>query len=175
MVLKVRYNVLPMEIAPLLEFGLNKYEASIYLALVNEGALTARDVSNITGVPYGKIYEMIASLSSKGFVSVLPLKPMRCRAISPKEVMERVRKAFDRKLAKLEEHVQVLEPKFRSRDTDTDITGGFVLVKGRENIDRKICELVSSARSHINVLTMASRGFRYMPMSFPQQKSAGWT
>jgi hypothetical protein len=51
----------------LLELGLNRYEARVYQALIAEGTSTAKTISNITGIPYGKVYEVINSLAAKGF------------------------------------------------------------------------------------------------------------
>lgn len=47
-------------------FGLNKYETQAYLALV-KGARTPKQVSKLSNVPMPRIYDVLASLESKGF------------------------------------------------------------------------------------------------------------
>jgi sugar-specific transcriptional regulator TrmB len=39
----------------LLELGLNKYEEKVYLTLIEEGVSSAKNISNITGIPYGSV------------------------------------------------------------------------------------------------------------------------
>ena len=45
-----------------------EYETSIYLTLVTEGALNAKELSKKSKVPYSRIYQIIQSLIDKGFV-----------------------------------------------------------------------------------------------------------
>ena len=39
------------------------------------------EFSDITGIPYDKVYEIVDTLSSKGFTVVLPSKPMKVWAL----------------------------------------------------------------------------------------------
>ncbi len=142
------------ELDPLLELGLNKYEASIYLTLVTEGEQSAKDISNMTGVPYGKIYEMIDSLTTKGFVYVLPSKPMKVRAVSPREAIEHAKKGIHTRLQKLEAHaLEHLEPRFREKSETMDLRTAFLLMRGRSNVARKVDESIDKAKETINILT----------------------
>ncbi len=77
---------------PLLEIGLSKYESKVYLTLIGEGVSTAKNISDITGIPYGKVYEIINSLSYKGFAMILPTKPMKYRAVSPYQAIQTAKK-----------------------------------------------------------------------------------
>src|SRR3990172_3614463 len=85
----------------LVELGLNRYEARVYLALISEGVATAKTLSNITSIPYGKVYEVIDSLVGKGFALTLPTKPVKCRAVPPKESLERVKQKTQEKFEKV--------------------------------------------------------------------------
>ena len=88
-------------IQPLLDMDLSRYEAKVYLSLIGEGISTAKNISDITGIPYGKVYEIINSLSNKGFSMVLPSKPMKYRAISPQQAIIVARKDADKKIERL--------------------------------------------------------------------------
>ena len=85
------------------ELGLNKYEAKVYLTLITEGISTAKNISDITSIPYGKVYEILNVLASKGFVVTLPTKPMKCQAVSPKELTEIVKKDIRKKWKNLKQ------------------------------------------------------------------------
>jgi len=139
-------------LTPLLELGLNKYEAKVYLTLVGEGVSTAKNISDITGIPYGKVYEIINSLSSKGFSNTLPTKPMKCKAISPKKAIKKSKKKMEEKYEKLEDHVlEKLEPMFEESKKFKEPKGSFWIINGRSNVVKKIDELIQNAEKNINI------------------------
>jgi len=139
-------------ITPLLELGLNKYEAKVYLTLIGEGISTAKNISDITGIPYGKVYEIINSLATKGFCNILPSKPMKCQAISPKEAIKNTKKDAENKFEKLEKHVlNELEPMFTESKRFVEPKGVFWIINGRANVVKKIDELIQKAQKSICV------------------------
>ena len=71
------------------DLGLTEYEIRTYLALVERGPLTAGELSEAKLVPYSKVYEVVGSLSEKGFVDILPGRPARYAARSPASAIER--------------------------------------------------------------------------------------
>ena len=98
---------------PLFDIGLSKYEAKVYLTLITEGISTAKNISDITGIPYGKVYEIINSLSYKGFAMTLPSKPMKYRAVSPQQAVISAKKNTHEKFKKLENSlIKKLKPLF---------------------------------------------------------------
>ena len=140
-------------ISPLLELGLNKYEAKVYLTLVGEGISTAKNISDITGIPYGKVYEIINSLSSKGFCTTLPSKPMKCQAISPGKAIITAKKNVEEKYQKLEKYVlKELEPMFTESKKFVEPKGIFWIINGRANVVKKIDELIQKAKNNINII-----------------------
>jgi len=138
----------------LADLGLSEYEAKVYLALITDGILTAKNVSNTTGIPYGKVYELINTLANKGFCVILPTKPMKCQAISPKKAIEKTREDADKKFATVERQVEItLEPLFRQAKEFTEPNSVFWIINGRSNIMKKIEELINSAKKHICFIT----------------------
>ena len=71
--------------------GLNSYEVKLWVALLSRGTSTAGELSDISGVPKSRSYDVLKSLEEKGFVAARPGKPIRYFAISPQEVVERVK------------------------------------------------------------------------------------
>jgi len=139
-------------VTPLLELGLNKYEARVYLTLIGEGISTAKNISDITGIPYGKVYEIINSLAKKGFTVILPSKPMKCQAISPKEAIVTAKKNMEDKYLKLEKHItSELEPMFAESKKFIEPKGVFWIINGRANIIKKIEELIQKAKKNISI------------------------
>jgi len=136
------------------ELGLNKYEERVYLTLIEEGISSAKNISDITGIPYGKVYEVMNNLSTKGFLIVLPTKPMKFQAASPKEAILNVKKSMHEKLEKLEERmIKELEPIFAKTKKFVEPKSMFWVVNGRANVNNKFEELIKKAKGNINILT----------------------
>lgn len=141
-------------LTPLLELGLNKYEARVYLSLITEGTSTAKNISNITSIPYGKVYEIINALSNKGFCLLLPTKPMKCQAVPPQDAIKKIKEKTAEKLAKLEGQIsRSLGPLFEKTKQFSEPKGVFWVINGRSNIIKKIEELINQAQKHIYIFT----------------------
>lgn len=155
----IKRKMLPTKdiIAPLLELGLNKYEANVYLTLIAEGISTAKNISDVTAIPYGKVYEIINSLSAKGFSIVLPTKPMKYQAVSPKESMSRAKNNMHNKFENLEKQIiKELEPLFIESKKFNEPKSIFWIVNGRSNVIKKFDELIKKAEKNINIHTSAN-------------------
>jgi len=156
----------------LLDLGLNRYEARVYLSLVSEGVTTAKTVSGITGIPYGKVYEVIDSLARKGFVQVLPTKPAKYRAISPQESVDKIKRSTQEKLQRIESTLlQHLEPVFNKNKKLMDSQNNFWILNGRSTINQKMQELVENAQKNVCIMTTAA-GLERLKVMMPHFKSA---
>ena len=47
------------------KIGLTSYEIRTYISLIDGGELNASELSNKSGVPYSKIYEVLGTLEEK--------------------------------------------------------------------------------------------------------------
>jgi len=140
-------------IAPLRELGLNKYESRVYLSLITEGMSTAKNISDITSIPYGKVYEIINALSAKGLTTIMPSKPMKCQAVSPKEALVVMKKATTDKFDTIEKQfVKELEPLFVKGRRFIEPKSTFLVINGRANINKKIEEFLTKAKKQIIIL-----------------------
>ncbi|MBD3355122.1 hypothetical protein GF361_04005 [Candidatus Woesearchaeota archaeon] len=142
---------------PLNELGLSKYESKVYLTLISEGISTAKDISNITGIPYGKVYEIINSLSNKGFSMVLPSKPMKYKAASPVESIKKAKNKEKEKIERIESRViNQLESKFKENKYKSKSKSYFSIINGRSNVVNKTEELIAKAKKSINIQCSAN-------------------
>lgn len=147
-------------LAVLSEMGLNKYESKIYLTLILEGTSTAKNISDITSIPYGKVYEIIDSLAAKGMVMTLPTKPMKCQAVHPKESITLLKKNYKEKIENFEEVVsREIVPIFMQNRQFTDPEGTFLVLKGRSNANKKIEAIIGSAKEHLYI-SMSKNGLK---------------
>jgi sugar-specific transcriptional regulator TrmB len=72
-------------------FGLNSYEAKIWVALLSRGVSSAGELSDISNVPRSRSYDILESLEKKGFIVMKIGKPIKYIAVQPEEVLERVK------------------------------------------------------------------------------------
>jgi sugar-specific transcriptional regulator TrmB len=89
-------------------------------------------------------------LASKGFCILLPSKPLKCQAISPKDAIINTKKNIEEKYEKLEKHVlNELEPMFIESKKFIEPKGIFWIINGRANVVKKIDELIQKAKKDI--------------------------
>ncbi len=77
-------------IRDLKEFGFNEYEARSYLALTIYGPSTASSISNYSGVPQSKVYEVMRSLQKKSLIESWFSKPQKYKAIKLSETLKKI-------------------------------------------------------------------------------------
>ncbi len=75
--------------------GLTSYDIKAYIALVENGPLTARDVALRASVPSSKVYSILHRLYRLGFVEIDDKKrPELFYAVSPADVFNRITQRF---------------------------------------------------------------------------------
>ena len=71
---------------------LNAYEARVWMALLSRGIAAAGELSDMSGVPRSRCYDVLESLEKKGFIIMKIGKPIKYIAVPPAEVTHRVQK-----------------------------------------------------------------------------------
>lgn len=83
--------------------GFSEYEAKAYVCLLKIQPATAYELSQESGIPSSKIYEIIAKLiDKKVFILVEKGKKKKYSALPPKEFIDSRRSFFDKTLTQLE-------------------------------------------------------------------------
>ena len=77
--------------AALVGLGLTRSEIRTYLALLEEGTLTASEVSRAARVPYSKVYQALETLHVKGWVERQNSRPILYTAKPPETAMGELR------------------------------------------------------------------------------------
>ena len=84
--------------------GLSDYEIRVFLTLLMQGPMNYRNLCHESGVPTGKIYQVLSTLQSKSFVEISQDRPKVLSAAEPK-------RAFRNRLRQIEEDFVDLELK----------------------------------------------------------------
>ncbi len=70
------------------EFGLSKYEAQAYVALISKGTISASDLAYYSDLPRTKVYPTLLKLENKKLVIISKSKPIMCTAIAPEDAFD---------------------------------------------------------------------------------------
>ena len=143
-------------------FGLNLYEVKIWTSLLARGIATAGELSDIANVPRSRSYDILESLEKKGFVIAKFGKPIKYMAISPEEVVERVKKHMqkqvDVRIKRLDDidNTEIVDElsNLHKQGADfvepSDRSGNL---KGRHNIYDQLDNLIKAAEKSIVLMT----------------------
>lgn len=130
--------------------GLTSYEIRTYSSLLKAGQLTASDLSQKSGVPYSKIYEVLGALEEKGWIGSDDSRPTKYFAKSPTTGIETTKQKMETDFKEnqniiLNELVPLYEKSGTSERPDIWVLTGAV------NIVTKILEIIESCRNEVMI------------------------
>ncbi len=126
------------------KFGLSDYESKVLLTLIRGGELTAREISDQSGVPRTSVYETVDSLRKRGFIELSFSKPQRFRALPVKNIVENLKEKAEENLNRLSELFESVEKKSRERKEEIWVIQGELTMK-------RLLSLIESARKNIKM------------------------
>ena len=130
------------------KIGLTSYEIRTFSALLKSGELTASDLSQKSGVPYSKIYEVLGTLEEKGWIGSDDSRPTKYFSKSPSTALETTKQSFETEFSNnqstiLTELIPLYEKSGISEKPDIWVISGIM------NIGAKILELVEHCRNEV--------------------------
>ena len=113
--------------ADLRDIGLSEYEASAYRALLRTGPATAKELSEESGVPMGRIYDVLGSVESQHLVrSQAASRPKKYVAVEPDTALDRLLDDRKRELReKADQYESVVDDLTRDLQDPTAPEDGF--------------------------------------------------
>ncbi|MCW4044619.1 MAG: TrmB family transcriptional regulator [Candidatus Bathyarchaeota archaeon] len=132
------------------EMGLNAYEIDAYTALLEEGELTAMEISQKASVPYSKIYEVLNSLKEKGWVKSSESRPTRYYPVSPVEAAAFTKLKIEDQYHRWEQAVaNELQPLYEKRELVE--RADILMLHGQLAVTAKLEEVLKKATKEIMV------------------------
>lgn len=130
------------------KIGLTSYEIRTFSSLLKAKELTASDLSQKSGVPYSKIYEVLGTLEGKGWIGSDDSRPTKYFAKSPATGIETTKQKMESEFKEnqniiLNELVPLYEKSGSSEKPDIWVLSGTV------NIAAKILEMVETCRNEV--------------------------
>ncbi len=172
-------------LSKLKDFGLNSYESKLWVALLSRGVSTAGELSDISNVPRSRAYDVLESLEKKGFVIVKVGKPIKYLAVSPAEVVERVKKKVlaeaelknkvltELKSSDILEELNTLHTEGVKLVDPTDKSGSF---RGRDKVHEHLVAMVKKAQKNVTLIVSkdgAERKQALLNNTFKKLKKSG--
>lgn len=132
------------------KIGLTSYEIKTFTSLLAFEGLTASELSQKSGVPYSKIYEVLGTLEEKGWIGSDDSRPTKYFAKSPATGIETTRQKIESDFREnqnviLNELVPLYEKSGTSEKPDIWVLSGTI------NIATKILEMVENCKSEVMI------------------------
>lgn len=144
----------------LTRFGLSKYESQVYIALLQTGVASIKELASKTAVPRQKIYPALKKLEELGLAQFLPEKPLKCKALPPdqnSDFWNSVR-ALELELKQMRRALIELKKLHELGKEASEIERKDLwIIKNECNIVRKLRELLDKASEEV-VLVLSEEG-----------------
>jgi len=146
--------------------GLTSYEIRTFSSLLKAGELTASDLSQKSGVPYSKIYEVLGILEEKGWIGSDDSRPTKYFAKSPSTGIETTKQKMESEFKEnqniiLNELVPLYEKSGSSEKPD------IWVLSGKVNIAAKILEMVETCRNEV-LIALPEAGEELVKQALPK-------
>lgn len=125
-------------------FGFSEYEAKVLITIANYGPLTAKEISEISGIPRTSVYDATQSLMAKGFVETFG-KPRKFKCLAVDEIVNILGKRSS-------ESLEIIKKDLSKKISEYDVVK---IYRGDIVLD-KIKELSKSSKEIIAVLSMVN-------------------
>lgn len=122
-------------------FDLGEYEIEAYLAVLENGQLTASEIADRTEIPQPRVYDTVRSLGDRGLVELRESRPMKVVAVDPDD-------AFADVQSSLSEMIDELETRYTASPRETEAVS---LVRSRSTILRYVEEIIEEAEFELTL------------------------
>ncbi|MBI4258550.1 MAG: TrmB family transcriptional regulator [Thaumarchaeota archaeon] len=130
--------------------GLTGYEIKAYTSLIEFGSMTAAEVSKRSGVPYSKIYDVLGTLESKGWIEADRSRPSKFYPKSPATALETTKMRLESERAKNEEvALKDLTPLYEKRGVKE--LPEIWIIRGEFNILAKVKETLDTCEKELMI------------------------
>jgi len=142
----------------LMELGLTRTQAILYLNLSLNGESDVRLLAHRTSLPRTEIYRALSELQEKGFVDKEVGSPLKFSAVPPSLCLQDVINHKYNQIKEMEKNLKKFTNEFniqqgQEKDDDFKIT----IIEGRERIISKIKQQHDSARSTVDIVSFLPR------------------
>ncbi len=133
----------------LVEIGLTEYEAKVYSTLLEQDLLSASDITKISEVPRGRIYDIIDKLIEKGFCITVPGIVKKFKAVDPDTAIKNLVDQQKKKEMRMLEVAEKLREKYNNKKENATSLDYITVLTSKQSQIKKFQELEESAEKFI--------------------------
>ncbi|MFA5614582.1 MAG: helix-turn-helix domain-containing protein [Methanoculleus sp.] len=134
--------------------GLTKYEALVYIGLLQVTGATATEVHEISGVPRASVYPVLDRLAQKELVSVSHTTPKRFDAVPPARGIENMMRRIEEDAEKA---LVALDLFYQEKDAESRGNQELIwTIYGEENIKNRLSDMFRGAEQSVEMLVAGS-------------------
>jgi len=164
--------LLPLErnVEMLVDFGLSRNQAKVYLAIARLRLATVGKISKVSKVRREDVYRILPKLEKLGLVERLLGKPTKIRATPVEEALSILIKQEEetarKKVSNLKAQTETFLKHFaRASRLEVEEKTHFVLLSKRENIIAKMLAMVKKAEKEIDIVFSRSQIMQFLHTS----------
>lgn len=135
----------------LIRLGLNEYEAKAYLAVVALGEGTIKEISEESGVPRSRAYDIMERLAEKGLVKVGNTNPRYYKANDPRKAMDHLMNELKQAGDEVSNYMDDIGSKAEKKDNP------IWTLKGDWAINHKVSEMIGLARESVIIICINNK------------------
>lgn len=128
-------------VSELVKVGLNKYEAMVYITLLQNPEITAYEIGKRSGVPQSKIYDTVKEMVNKGIVILNGADPVKYVAIPLEDFLDRYKSETERSISYLKENIKNIN--------NTKIADYMWHFDGKDQTSNKVRSMIKNATKSI--------------------------
>ncbi len=133
------------------ELGLTSYEAKTYHTLSSVGISDAKEISTKSGVPWGRIYDVLNTLEGKGLVESQSSRPKQFNPVEPRTALEILLKLKSKEIELLKDSAARIESELNTIYQIPEEESMFWNVTLGPEMDKKIFEKMADAKEEVIV------------------------
>lgn len=128
------------------ELGLTEYEARCFVALSRVGKASAKEVSDLSGVPRSRVYDAVERLHRRGLVDVQQSDPRQYQALPKDDALAVLRERYTTTLDATDEALSGLR---RSEELEEE---GAWAIADHDHVTKRIERLIEDGEHELYVL-----------------------
>lgn len=125
--------------------GLSTYEARVFAALVKIGTATAREVSEVDGIPRSQVYGAADDLIERGLVSARNSRPKKYQAVSLDEAESQLARRLERERTEAFEQLSAMQ---ETAVVEEERNNVWTIV-GTDPIRKRAAQLIRDAEERV--------------------------
>jgi sugar-specific transcriptional regulator TrmB len=142
-----------IEIETLMKLGLNRYQAKVYIALIQRPVFTASELAEVADIPRARVYDTLESLIDLGFCSKLPGTILRFVAAHPRDAIETLLREQERRAEQARALADELTTIFEESRGEQDPLDYIEVLRDNSQINQRLARFENESIREILIFT----------------------